>query len=68
MMKNEEKRAMTDSERSAIGQTTQLTSDDQLADGGAMPPERRGGDTSWRKVEQDTVAVNPSPESMNSRG
>lgn len=63
-MENDKK--MT-TERSAIGETTQLTSDDQLADGGAMPAES-GGTTSWRKVEQDTVALNPSPESMNSRG
>ena len=55
-------------EQSAIGETTQLTADDQLADGGAMPDERGVTDTSWRKVEQDTVAVNPSPDSMNSRG
>lgn len=55
-------------EQSAIGETTQLTSDDQLTDGGAMPDEVAGAATSWRKVEQDTVAVNPSPDSMNSRG
>lgn len=54
--------------RSAIGRTTQLTPDDQLADGGAMPAESDGGATSWRKVEQDTVAVNPSVESMQGRG
>ena len=54
--------------QSAIGETTQLTSDDQLADGGAMPREIAGEATTWRKVEQDTVALNPSPESMNSRG
>ena len=55
-------------EQSAIGETTQLTSDDQLADGGAMPDETAGAATTWRKVEQDTVALNPSPDSMNSRG
>lgn len=55
-------------EKASIGRTTQLTPDDQLADGGAMPDERRDGATSWRKVEQDTVAVNPSSESMDSRG
>lgn len=55
-------------DKSAIGKTTQLTPDDQLADGGAMPEERPNEATSWRKVEQDTVAVNPSSESMDSRG
>lgn len=55
-------------EQSAIGLTTQLTPDDQLADGGAMPAEDGSGTTSWRKVEQDTVAGNPSADSMNSRG
>lgn len=67
MDNNLENRTLT-AEQSAVGETTQLTSDDQLADGGAMPAERSGAATSWRKVEQDTVAVNPSPESMDSRG
>ena len=65
-MENNEKHLTA--EQSAIGETTQLTSDDQLADGGAMPGEIAGEPTTWRKVEQDTVAVNPSPESMDSRG
>lgn len=67
-MRTEENRDLLEADRPDIGRTTQLTSDEQLADGGAMPEEIAGGNTSWRKVEQDTVAVNPSPESMGSRG
>ncbi|MCH5330677.1 MAG: hypothetical protein J1E04_06875 [Alistipes sp.] len=65
---NEAEEAKRAEARDSIGETTQLTPDDQLSDGGAMPPEREGEGTSWRKVEQDTVAVNPSAESMDSRG
>ena len=51
------------------GQTvTQLTPDDQLEDGGAMPCDDGQQTPTWREVEQDTVAVNPSVESMDSRG
>lgn len=47
---------------------TQLTPDDQLEDGGAMPCDTGSDTPTWREVEQDTVALNPSAESMDSRG
>ena len=47
---------------------TQLTPDDQLEDGGAMPRDTGSDTPTWREVEQDTVAINPSAESMDSRG
>ena len=49
-------------------ESTQLTPDDQLRDGGAMPCDTGSDTPSWREVEQDTVALNPSVESMDSRG
>lgn len=48
--------------------TTQVTPDDLLSDGGAMPDTAEGADPTWREVVQDTVSLNPSADSMESRG
>lgn len=47
---------------------TQLTPDDELADGGAIEPADDDGTPSRRQLEQDVMTVNPSLDSMESRG
>lgn len=46
---------------------TQLTPDDIMTDGGPIA-ETRDGSPSERQLEQDVVMVNPSADSMDSRG
>lgn len=47
---------------------TQITPDDELADGGAIEPAGDDGTPSRRQLEQDVITVNPSLDSMESRG
>lgn len=47
---------------------TQITPDDILTHGGPITPENRDGSPSERQLEQDVVTVNPSVDSMDSRG
>ena len=47
---------------------TQITPDDILADGGPIPPATEDGTPTQRQIEQDVVTVNPSADSMESRG
>lgn len=47
---------------------TQLTPDDVIADGGPIAPVTADGAPTERQVEQDVVSVNPSLDSMESRG
>ena len=47
---------------------TQLTPDDILADGGPITPATGDGTPTERQLEEDVVTVNPSVESMESRG
>lgn len=47
---------------------TQITPDDILTDGGAITPATKDGAPTERQLEQDVVTVNPSVDSMESRG
>lgn len=47
---------------------TQITPDDILANGGPITPETGDGTPTERQLEQDVVMVNPSVDSMDSRG
>lgn len=47
---------------------TQITPDDILASGGPITPETGDGSPTERQLEQDVVTVNPSVDSMDSRG
>lgn len=47
---------------------TQITPDDVLADGGPITPATEDGTPTERQIEQDVVTVNPSADSMESRG
>lgn len=47
---------------------TQITPDDVLANGGPIEPAEADGTPAERQVEQDVVTVNPSLDSMESRG
>lgn len=47
---------------------TQLTPDDVLFAEGPIPPAAADGTPSREALEQDVVAVNPSLDSMESRG
>lgn len=47
---------------------TQITPDDILADGGPITPATEDGTPTQRQIEQDVVSVNPSADSMESRG
>lgn len=47
---------------------TQITPDDILAEGGPITPATEDGSPTQRQIEQDVVTVNPSADSMESRG
>ena len=47
---------------------TQVTPDDSLNDGGPITPAIGDGTPTERQLEQDVVMVNPSVDSMESRG
>jgi hypothetical protein len=47
---------------------TQITPDDVLTDGGPITPATGDGTPTERQLEQDVVMVNPSVDSMESRG
>lgn len=47
---------------------TQVTPDDILNDGGPITPATGDGTPTERQLEQDVVTVNPSVDSMESRG
>lgn len=47
---------------------TQLTPDDLLAEEGPMCPAAGDGTPTQEQLEQDVVTVNPSVDSMESRG
>ena len=47
---------------------TQITPDDILADGGPLTPAQGDETPTERQLEEDTVTVNPSVDSMESRG
>ena len=47
---------------------TQITPDDILAEGGPITPATEDGPPTQRQIEQDVVTVNPSADSMESRG
>ena len=47
---------------------TQVTPDDILNDGGPITPATGDGTPTERLLEQDVVMVNPSVDSMESRG
>lgn len=47
---------------------TQITPDDILADGGPITPATGDGTPTERQLEEDVVTVNPSIDSMESRG
>lgn len=47
---------------------TQITPDDELLAGGAITPADEDGTPTQRQVEQDVITVNPSIDSMESRG
>ena len=47
---------------------TQVTPDDILNDGGPITPAIGDGTPTERQLEQDVVMVNPSVDSMESRG
>lgn len=47
---------------------TQVTPDDIVAEGGPITPAEDDGTPTERQLEQDVVTVNPSVDSMESRG
>ena len=47
---------------------TQITPDDILAEGGPITPAPEDGSPTQRQIERDVVTVNPSADSMESRG
>lgn len=47
---------------------TQVSPDDILANGGPITPSTADGTPSERQLEQDVITVNPSIDSMDSRG
>lgn len=47
---------------------TQVSPDDILASGGPITPATADGAPSERQLEQDVITVNPSIDSMDSRG
>lgn len=51
-----------------MGTSTQLTPDDILAEEGPVAPAREDGTVTAEQLEEDVVTVNPSVDSMESRG
>lgn len=47
---------------------TQVSPDDILASGGPITPSTADGTPTKRQLEQDVITVNPSIDSMDSRG
>lgn len=47
---------------------TQISPDDELLAGGPITPADEDGTPTQRQVEQDVITVNPSIDSMESRG
>lgn len=60
--------ARTPANPSLMGPTTQLTPDDILAEEGPVAPAGEDGGISAEQLEQDVVSINPSVDSMESRG
>ena len=58
------KGAMKHTDKTRAGQTP----DDVLTDGGPITPATGDGTPTERQLEQDVVMVNPSVDSMESRG
>ncbi|MDE6139843.1 MAG: hypothetical protein K2F95_02700 [Alistipes sp.] len=52
----------------AMQPVTQLSPDDVLADEGPMTPHDEHEQPTMRQIEQETITVNPSADSMESRG
>lgn len=52
----------------AMQPVTQLSPDDVLVNDGPMPPHDAGEQPTMRQIEQETITVNPSADSMESRG
>lgn len=57
-----------ETDATGIGTVIQITPDDILAEEGPIAPRVRGGAVTAEEVEQDVVTLNPSVESMESRG
>lgn len=57
-----------ETDTTGIGTVTQITPDDILAEEGPIAPRVRGGAVTAEEIEQDVVTINPSVESMESRG
>lgn len=55
-------------EPTSIGTVTQITPDDILTAEGPIAPGGENDPVSDEKVEEDVVMINPSAESMESRG
>ena len=51
-----------------IKTVTQITPDDILSETGPIAPTEKHAPVSQEKVEEDVVTINPSVESMSSRG
>lgn len=57
-----------DSQQTRETTRTQITPDDIPGDDGSIAPASADGTPSQQQIEQDVVAVNPSVDSMESRG
>lgn len=51
-----------------VNTVTQINPDDVMADNGPMAPQDRNAPPTQRQMEQDVMSVNPSTDSMESRG
>lgn len=58
----------SDPAATAEATATQRTPDDALADEGPIRPVERDGTPTSEQMEQDVMTVNPSLDSMESRG
>lgn len=57
-----------ETDATGIGTVTQITPDDILAEEGPIAPCISGGVVTAEEVKQDVVTINPSIDSMESRG